>query len=614
MWNKLFPAPLFFALVGFQPALGADKPPAPTAPDEAAAEEADEVAAEEGEQAGPPPDAPAEAPPEEGIWSWVERLDGEILSAEQLAALDEMTEEASLEQGVINGFASDEPPVEEVAEAEEEVPADPLFLDKVDPADFDIPIVINDDVRKWVAYFTGERGRVYFARWLGRSTTYQPLMHRELEKAGLPKDLVYLSMIESGYNAHAYSHASAAGLWQFIPSTARLYKMRVDWWADDRRDPVVSTAAGIAYLSELHRMFGDWHLAWASYNGGPGRVRRAMGRSGSKDFWTIAEGPYLHSETDNYVPKIIAAAIVGKYSERYGFTDIKYQPELKVERTKVDGSVEVDVLAKCAGISGEAFRKLNPAIRRWATPPEGIVVNVPLGSKNTFEKALAKLPKQKRIDFVKHRVAKGETLSQIAARYEVPVSVVTKSNELKNANRIYIGMSLVIPVPGSVAAKESPALKLVAYRVRSGDTLSAIASKTGVRMDQIRSWNKLKSDTIYVGQSLVLKGPGTASTPVKTVNYTVKAGDTLGQIAVRYGTTITEIQRLNKVANASSIYAGQTLTVPAKTVDFVTHTVKSGESLGLIAKRNKCSVDDIKRWNSLKSTVIHPGQKLKIKK
>ena len=611
MWTKFFPAPLFFALVGFQPALGADKPVAPEASKEASAEEP-------GDQTGPPPDAPAETPPEEGIWSWVERLDGEILSAEQLAALDEMSEEASLEQGVINGFTSDEPVVEVVAEvvAEvvEDVPADPLFLDKVDPSDFDIPIVINDDVRKWVAYFTGERGRVYFARWLGRSTTYQPMMIRELEKAGLPKDLVYLSMIESGYNAHAYSHAGAAGLWQFIPSTARLYKMRVDWWADDRRDPVVSTAAGIAYLSELHRMFDDWHLAWAAYNGGPGRVRRAMGRSGSKDFWTIAEGPYLYSETDNYVPKIIAAAIVAKHPERYGFTDVKYLPELKVDRSKVDGSVELDVLAKCAGITGEVFRTMNPALRRWATPPEGITVNLPQGTKSKFEKALAKLPVQKRIDFVKHQVSKGETLSQIADRYEVPVSVVTNSNELKNANRIYIGMNLVIPVPGSVAAKQSPALKLVAYRVRSGDTLSGVASKTGVRLDQIRSWNKLKSDTIYVGETLVLKGPGTSGAAVKTTSYAVKAGDTLGQIAVRYGTTITELQRLNTVANASSIYVGQTLTVPVKTVDFVTHTVKSGESLGLIAKRNKCSVDDIKGWNNLKTTVIHPGQKLKLKK
>jgi membrane-bound lytic murein transglycosylase D len=609
MWTNLLSIPLFLALLNHQPAYAVDS--TAEQPEASAVDEATPS------KKGPPADALAEEAPEEGVWAWVERLDGEILSAEQLAALEEMNEEATLEQGVINGFVSDEPDVEAVAAAEEEVAPDPLFLDKVDPADFDIPIVINDEVRKWVAYFSGDRGRTYFKRWLERATRYQPMMHRELEKAGLPKDLVYLSMIESGYNAHAYSYAHAAGLWQFIPSTARLYKMRVDWWVDDRRDPGVATAAGIAYLSELHRMFDDWHLAWASYNGGPGRVRRAMGRSGSKDFWTIAEGPYLHSETDNYVPKIIAAAIVSKYAERYGFEGMKYQKELTFETSHVDGSVELDLLAKCAGLSGDDFRYLNPGLRRWATPPEGYTVNIPKGTKAKFDSALAKIPVQKRIDFVKHQVAKGDTLSVIATRYGVPVSEVTKANELKNADRIYIGMSLIIPVPGSVAAKESLLLKVVSYRVKSGDTLSSIATHTGIQMDQIRSWNKIKGDTIFVGQSLILRSPNATSTgtTVKTTSYAIKSGDTLSQIAARYGTSISELQRINKITKASSIYAGQKIMVPASSSPtFTTYTVRAGDNLGAIASRHKCSVDELKQWNSLNASTIYPGQKLKVKK
>jgi membrane-bound lytic murein transglycosylase D len=324
----------------------------------------------------------------------------------------------------------------------------------------------------------------------------------------------------------------------------------------------------------------------------------------------------LHSETDNYVPKIIAAAIVGKYADRYGFDNIEYQSELKFDTAKVDGSVELDLLAKCAGMTGKEFRYLNPGLRRWATPPEGYTVNLREGTKAKFEKALAKVPVQKRIDFVKHRVDKGETLSQIASRYGVPVSEVTKANELKNADRIYIGMSLVIPVPGSVAASESPKLKLVTYRVKSGDTLSTIATRTGVRLDQIRSWNKLSGDTIYVGQNLILRSPSSSPTAsAKPVSYTIKRGDTLSQIAARYGILTSELQRTNKISKASSIYVGQVLSVPGgTTTSYTSYTIKAGDNLGAIAKRNNCTVDEIKQWNSLSSTVIYPGQKIRIKK
>ena len=254
-----------------------------------------------------PEDQPAAELPDEGIWEWVDRMEGEIPTEEQIEAIEERQQIEAEQLVFTDDLSGGDVPVTLYKSPREHLKTDPLFLDLVDPSEFDIPIEVNPEVEKWVRYFTGP-GRKHYARYLKRSTRYRPMMYRELEKAGLPKDLVYLSMIESGYNAHAYSHAAAAGLWQFIPSTGKLYDLRIDWWMDERRDPEASVHAAIAFLGELHDMFGDWRLAWASYNGGPGRIRRATKQSGSKDFWVLARGPYLHSETDNYVPKIMAAA------------------------------------------------------------------------------------------------------------------------------------------------------------------------------------------------------------------------------------------------------------------------------------------------------------------
>ena len=311
------------------------------------------------------------------------------------------------------------------------------------------------------------------------------MMYEKLEKEGLPRDLVYLSMIESGYNAHAYSHAAAAGLWQFIPSTARLYKMRVDWWVDDRRDPEASLDAAMAFLGELHQMFGKWELAWASYNTGPGRVRRAMKKFGTDDFWVIEDGNYLHPETENYVPKIMAAAIIGKHPERYGFTDIAFQDELRYDTAKVEGSVELEVLAKCAGTTVKEIKALNPALRRFATPPEGYTLRVPVGSQGTFVAALAKVPKSKRVTVAHHKVRRGETVGAIASRYGVRVSDISRANGLKNANRVYVGQSLLIPGRSgssthvaAISGRTRTDAKTVpsTHTVRGGDTLSSIAA------------------------------------------------------------------------------------------------------------------------------------------
>ena len=616
------------ALISSGVSLAQDAPADPegTAPGaeaeaEAEAEEPDETPSEAPEAAIPYADLPAEERPDEGIWAWVERLEGEVPSDQALRAIREREEEQFAERPLIDALGGPRIPMELYLDPKAALETDPLHLDLLDPTEFDIPVVANAHVQKWMTHFLGG-GRKYYARWLSRSTRYQPKMREALRAQGLPEDLVYLSMIESGYNTHAYSHAAAAGLWQFIPSTGRFYNLRIDWWMDERRDPEKATAAGLSYLADLHKIFDDWYLAFAAYNTGPGRVRRATRNADSSDYWVLVDGPHLHPETDNYVPKILAAAIIGKHPERYGFTDIAYLEPVESSSTEIKGSVDLDVLARCAGISREEFEEFNPALRRWATPPEGATIYLPPGRTEAFLAALGEIPESERLTYVKHRISKGETLSRIATRYGVSVADLSRVNRLENVNRIYVGMTLIVPItdqiPSEAVAEPVPVAAAPAppqvqtpsvHQVRKGDTLSGIAARYGVTISDIKRWNGLSSTTIFIGQELSLR----ASRGGTTVKYAVSKGDTLSAIASRYGVALSDLQRWNNIKRASEIQIGQVLQVHLASSGWRTHTVKPGESLGRIATKYGCSVADLKTWNALKSTVIHPGDELRIK-
>ena len=275
--------------------------------------------------------------------------------------------------------------------------------------------------------------------------------------------------------------------------------------------------AAIAYLDELHGRFDDWRLAWASYNTGPGRVRRAVERSGSRDFWVLARGPYLHSETDNYVPKIMAAAIVGKNLEEYGFEAPTGIAPLSYEVARVDDSVDLEVLAECAKMDLKAFKKLNPALRRFATPPEGYDIRVPTGSRETFAAALAKVPKSERLRVVHHTVKRGETLSVIGSKYGVSVSAIARANSIRNPDRVRVGTRLAIPkhgAPATVATSSSTRPPGRVHREVRRHT-SAISGRYGLTVEDIRR-QRPQGNTILVGQKLTLKGSAapTAATSV----------------------------------------------------------------------------------------------------
>jgi membrane-bound lytic murein transglycosylase D len=313
---------------------------------------------------------------------------------------------------------------------------------------YDIPIVVNAKVEQFIQSFqTARRDR--FSQWLARSTKYTPMMKTLLKEHGLPEDLVYLALIESGFNPYAYSRSKASGPWQFIYRTGKKYGLQVTWWVDERRDPEKSTIAAAQYLKDLYDMFECWYLAAAGYNAGEYKIARAMKRYRTEDFWELSKYRYLKTETKNYVPQMIAAALIAKDPETYGFTDIAYQDPLCFDRVTVPEVTGLDLLARACEISLEELRDLNPELLRDCTPPnvQDYEVRIPCGRKEVFVRNFEALRPTQRFQFKTHVVKKGETLWQIARKYRVDMEPLLEINKLKRRSLLSIGTHLLIPIP-----------------------------------------------------------------------------------------------------------------------------------------------------------------------
>ncbi len=369
-----------------------------------------------------------------------------------------------------------------------------------------ITIVVNSRVEKWLDYFQG-RGHSVMQKWLDRRSRYQPMVEEIFGEAGLPKDLFYLALIESGLNPRAYSRAHAAGMWQFISSRARMNDLKVDWWVDERRDPEKATRAAAAYLAELHDMFGSWELALAGYNSGEGRVAKAQRRRPScPDYWCLD----LPSETENFVPKFMAAVLIGNDPEAYGFAaDNPGEAVLEYDSMEVTEATDLSLIAASAGTSVERIRELNPALRRWCTPPSAssTTVRVPLGTAELCISAIADVPESERVTWQRHRITRGETLSEIAGGYGTSISAIMSVNDLRSAHRIYPGDYLIIPIGpdgASAAGRYSSGTDDVThYRVRRGDTISSIARRHGKSTRAILRTNGLGwNSRIYPGDTI----------------------------------------------------------------------------------------------------------------
>ncbi|HTO95770.1 MAG TPA: LysM peptidoglycan-binding domain-containing protein [Myxococcales bacterium] len=398
-------------------------------------------------------------------------------------------------------------------------------------AKYDIPVELNDAVVAYIRFFQTD-AREHFSKWLSRSTRYVPLMRQVLEKEGLPLDLVYLSMIESGFSAYAFSFAKAAGPWQFVVGTSRRYGLVTDFWVDERRDPYKATVAAARYLKVLKQRFhGDWYLAWAGYNAGEGRITRAIRKDRTTDFWRMmGKGRTLRAETRHYVPKLIAAALIAKHPERFGF-HVDYEQPREAEEVRVPDATDLHVLAKTAGITFEELRDLNPELRRFCTPPGGYTLKLPRGTKEAFLAEYQKLDARDRLSFTEHRVEKGEPLNRIARAYGVSEAAILRTNGIKSYRQIKPGRILVIAMAGSsrmlagsqledrhgrpraqgraVMTEVAPGAKAgTLYTVQPGDTLWSIAARFATTVDKLRKLNGLtgrRARELQVGQTLAIR-------------------------------------------------------------------------------------------------------------
>lgn len=322
-------------------------------------------------------------------------------------------------------------------------------------------------VEKSVGLFS-LRIRDKFSLWLSRSGQYLALMKQILRKKDIPEDIVFLSLIESGFNPNAYSIAKAAGPWQFIASTAKRYGLTIDWWKDERRDPVKSTEAAASYLKDLYGMFGSWNLAMAAYNAGEGKIQSAIRKSRADDYWDLLDTKHIKDETKQYVPNFIAANLIARNPEDFGFNDIEYKEPLSYDEVELDSPVDLEVAAECAGTELDVIKKLNPELRRWCTPPdvETYMLKIPVGTKDAFLEKLSSLSEEERFTIDRYTVKKGDTFKKISKIKGVPESVILSLNSMEKIMPLKVGSKIYLPPKGFyVADTDDRALsKKVSYK------------------------------------------------------------------------------------------------------------------------------------------------------
>ncbi len=409
--------------------------------------------------------------------------------------------------------------------------AERAVLDQV--AIEDIELQMNADVVKWIGFFTGN-GRSTFERWMKRSGRYMELFRNVLQKEGLPPDLVHLVFVESGFNVHARSYAAAVGPWQFLASTSRLFGLNVNQWVDERKDPEKSTVAAARYLRHLFGIFGDWPLALAAYNAGEGRVLRAMKAQGTTNYWSLR----LPQQTEDYVPKFMAALAISRDPARYGFTEVELEEPIAFDEIGFKGAVDMRAIARLAGCTVEELRLLNPAYSgATARGPNGVTtLRVPAGRGEQIMARVSGGEPLPAADLtVRHKVARGETLAGIAAKYGVAPRQLARVNGISKARPLKRGTLITIPaaarpstpevldpevdprastayvpprrigLPAKVDGDSKP-IERTSHTVRRGQTLATVARLYGVSSADLRQWNALKTDRLSPGQRLRVRG------------------------------------------------------------------------------------------------------------
>ena len=564
----------------------------------------------------------------------------EGMSPEAVLAGVEMAEGDTLNG---NGDLFEKPEVE-IDAAELEAALESLQVFPSVPIDID-----NRKVKKAIEFFQ-KKGRKVYTKWLERAEYNIGPMQRILREEGLPEELVYLAMIESGFNPKAYSYAHASGPWQFIRSTGKIFGLKSSWWYDERRDPEKATRAAAKYLKKLYLDFDDWYLALAAYNCGEGRVKRHIRHYGTKDFWKLKKLP---RQTRNYVPTYLAAAAIAMNPTEYGFEEIVLKNPAAYDSVLVGECIDLKLIGELTGTNYNHIRELNPAIVRWCTPPDvdSIWVNIPFGQAENFHTGLKNIPEDQKRSWVRHKIKRGEALSTIARKYGTSQKAIMdiKSNNISSRHRIKEGKYLLIPVPphkyrGEWAGNEPDDMwyppesgDKSQYTVRKGDNLSIIAARYGTSVSKLKRWNNLWGKRfIYPGQKLVIwqsgnankaKNPGKESSGSLTaelqkvedaeapVFHTVRRGDNLSFIAKRYGVSVNSLKRLNGLTGRCLIKPGDKIKLPggSSTGTKSVHVVRRGDTLWEIAVAYGVRLSDLQHANSLTgSSVIRPGDRISI--
>ncbi len=442
--------------------------------------------------------------------------------------------------------------------------------------------VMNGEIRAELDNFA--RHPEYLERVFGRAQRYMPYIVEQLDERGMPLELALLPMVESAYDPFAYSHGRAAGLWQFIPGTAKHFGIRQTWWYDGRRDVVDSTNGALDYLSYLHDLMdGDWLLAVASYNAGGGTVGRALrsnlSRSRPADFWHLS----LPRETRAYVPRLLALVALVREPEAYDVTLPALVDEPQFATVDIGRQLDLALAAELAGVDVETLYAFNSGFNRWATDPDGphrLVLPVEL--HDAFSEALAVVPDEEWVRWQRHKVRAGETISEIAAHYHTTIVAIRQTNGL-SGNTIRAGAYLTIPVaskPLSEYSKSADARRAqtqnrprdgskVEHSVRSGESFWSIGRRFGVSVRELAAWNAMApGDTLAVGQKLVIwtTGATPAAGPVgndttRKLRYTVRNGDSLYVIANRFRVSVSDLARWNDIDKKNILRPGQKLTL-----------------------------------------------------
>jgi membrane-bound lytic murein transglycosylase D len=452
----------------------------------------------------------------------------------------------------------------------------------------DLPLMMTDQVAGYINYFSTTRGRTILENALIRSGRYDEMIRKTLKDEGVPQDLIYLAQAESGFHPLALSRVGARGIWQFMAGRARGYGLQRSLWVDERQDPEKATRAAARHLKDLYQQFGDWYLAMAAYNSGPGTVQSAVKRTGYADFWELYRRNVLPRETRNYVPIIVAVTIMAKNPAQYGLDHLEREKPVPYDTVTVDYPIDLRLAAECVDVSPSDLQDLNPSLLRMTTPKDhSFKLRIPAGTKEKFESAIAVIPPEMRIWWRYHTVAPGDTLSSIAHSYRSTPKAIAEANHLSDDVALTLDSKLAIPiVPGKHATSEDGATyarHATRYRIHKGDTVQTVADNFGVPPAMVRRWNRLKGDSLR-GRSVVYvhlpitpdanrvarastaskskqkKTLQTASNPKNpVVHHKVKQGETLYSIASSYKTTVDALKRDNR--NIATLRPGMVLVI-----------------------------------------------------